>query len=112
MLDRLDNVRQDLHPALRADLAEVQRRRGAGLLTEPVRRAPVLRSLVEAQRRRAAMLLRRSVAAAVALVLALTLVVLAAWDIARPLGLLVAAVVMLYAEHRIERAGVTDERDL
>ena len=112
LLDRLENVRQDLHPALRADLMEVQRRRGAGLLTEPVRRVPVLRRLAEVQRRRMAVLLRRTAAATTALALAITLMVLAAWDVSRPLGLLTAAVAMFYVEHRIEKGGSTDERDL
>jgi len=112
LLDRLENVRQDLHPALRADLVEVQRRRSAGLLTGPVRRAAPLRSLIQVQRRRMAVLLRRTVAATTALALAITLMVLAAWDVSRPLGLLTAAVAMFYVEHRIERGGSTDERDL
>lgn len=93
------HARGDLSPTARERLTEVQRRRRSGLLTAPIRRA----------RGRRPGTVRRAYAGALAVMRLYGLFVIAAiltagamWDIARPLGLLTAALGVIYLEYRIE----------
>ena len=111
-LDMLDaHARDSLSPARRAELSEIQRRRQAGLLQWPGR------GRQRAGRRSRA----RGRAPAVAFVLtvlrgygfflaAAGLITMAAWDIARPLGLVAAAAGLLYLEYRSESGEGGDRR--
>ena len=101
-LDYLDShAKGDMSPATREQLTEVQRRRKGGYLTAPVRPAR------RASRIRSGIWPRLSAVARLhgLFVIAALLTTMAMWDIARPLGLLTAALGVLYLEHRLEQSG-------
>jgi len=113
-LDQLDEHHlSELPPRRREELREIQRRRNAGVLTTPVGYSRVERAKVRTDDVRARLLASaESVIRGYGLfLLAALLTVLAAGDIARPLGLGVAAVAVLYLEYRIDpgSGGARDE---